>query len=185
MEVIETDPLIPEFDYTSASYDSVFENLVNFEVQFKNLSIGKYKEITWDFGDGSKSIDKDPKKKYSKAGTYTIQLKLKDFDGCIVSFSKSIVITDYFLEIPNVFTPNDDSVNDYFYPQFMFIKDIHVIIINKWGEIVYESKDLDTSGWDGKHNGGRATIGNYVCKVRHTTLDGRIVDQSIVFYLGR
>jgi gliding motility-associated-like protein len=185
MEVIETDPLIPEFDYTSASYDSVYENLVNSEVQFKNLSIGKYKEITWDFGDGSKSMDKDPKKKYAKAGTYTIQLKLKDFDGCIVSFSKSIVITDYFLEIPNVFTPNDDSVNDYFYPQFMFIKDIHVIIINKWGEIVYESKDLDTLGWDGKHNGGRATIGNYVCKVRHTTLDGRIVDQSIVFYLGR
>jgi gliding motility-associated-like protein len=185
MEVIETDPLIPEFDYTSASYDSVYENLVNFEVQFKNLSIGKYKEITWDFGDGSKSIDKDPKKKYSKAGTYIVQLKLKDLDGCVISFSKEIVITDYYLEFPNVFTPNDDSVNDNFYPKFIFIKDIHVTIINKWGELVYESKDLDALGWDGLHNGERATIGNYVCRVRHTTLDGRKIDQSAVFYLGR
>ena len=185
MEVIETDPLIPEFDYKSASYDLTFENLVNFEVQFKNLSIGKYKEASWDFGDGGSSLDKDPKKKYSKAGTYIVQLKLKDLDGCVVTFSKEIVITDYYLQFPNVFTPNDDSVNDFFYPKFIFIQDIHVTIINKWGELVYESKDLDALGWDGLHNGERAPIGNYVCRVRHTTLDGRKIDQSAVFYLGR
>ena len=185
MEVIETDPLIADFDYTSASFDFSFENLVNFEVQFKNLSIGKYKEASWDFGDGGSSLDKDPKKKYAKAGTYIVQLKLKDLDGCVISFSKEIVITDYYLEFPNVFTPNDDSVNDNFYPKFIFIKDIHVTIINKWGELVYESKALDALGWDGLHNGERATIGNYVCRVRHTTLDGRKIDQSAVFYLGR
>jgi len=185
MEVIETDPLIPDFDYTSASFDFSFENLVNFEVQFKNLSIGKYKEASWDFGDGGSSLDKDPKKKYAKAGTYIIQLKLKDLDGCVISFSKEIVITDYYLEFPNVFTPNDDSVNDHFYPKFIFIKDIHVTIINKWGELVYESKTLDALGWDGLHKGERALIGNYVCRVRHTTLDGRKIDQSSVFYLGR
>ena len=185
MEVIETDPLIPEFDYKSASYDLTFENLVNFEVQFKNLSVGKYKEASWDFGDGGSSLDKDPKKKYAKAGTYIVQLKLKDLDGCVVTYSKEIVITDYYLQFPNVFTPNDDSVNDFFYPKFIFIQDIHVTIINKWGELVYESKDLDALGWDGLHNGERAPIGNYVCRVRHTTLDGRKIDQSAVFYLGR
>jgi gliding motility-associated-like protein len=185
MEVIETDPLIPGFDYTSASFDLTYENLVNFEVQFKNLSIGKYKEASWDFGDGGSSLDKDPKKKYAKAGTYIIQLKLKDLDGCVVTFSKEIVITDYYLQFPNVFTPNDDSVNDHFYPKFIFIKEIDVTIINKWGEIVYESKALDALGWDGLHNGERAPIGNYVCRVRYTTLDGRKIDQSAVFYLGR
>ena len=185
MEVVETDPLIPEFDYKSTSYDLTFENLVNFEVQFKNLSVGKYKEASWDFGDGGSSLDKDPKKKYAKAGTYIVQLKLKDLDGCVVTYSKEIVITDYYLQFPNVFTPNDDSVNDFFYPKFIFIQDIHVTIINKWGELVYESKDLDALGWDGLHNGERSPIGNYVCRVRHTTLDGRKIDQSAVFYLGR
>jgi hypothetical protein len=57
--------------------------------------------------------------------------------------------------------------------------------MNKWGELVYESKDLDAKGWDGLYKGEKATIGNYVCKVRHTTLDGRVIDQSAVFYLGR
>jgi large repetitive protein len=185
MEVIETNPLILEFDYKSASFDFSFENLVNFEVQFKNLSVGKYKELSWDFGDGGSSLDNDPKKKYAKAGTYTVELKLEDLDACVVTYSKEIVITDYFLKIPNVFTPNEDGVNDHFNPKFIFIQDIHVTIINNWGELVYESKDLDALGWDGLHNGERATIGNYVCRVRHTTLDGRVIDQSSVFYLGR
>ncbi len=185
MEVIETDPLIPEFDYSSASFDFSYENLVNFEVQFNNSSIGKYKEVSWDFGDGATSLDWEPKHTYAKAGTYLVELKLKDLDGCVVSYTKEIIITDYYIEFPNVFTPNDDSVNDHFYPKFIYIKEIHVLIMNKWGELLFESKDLEAKGWDGKYNGDKAPIGNYVCKVRYTTLDGRVIDQSSVFYLGR
>jgi gliding motility-associated-like protein len=185
IEVLETDPLIPEFDYTSTSFELSKENLVNFEVQFKNLSAGKFKEASWDFGDGVSSTAPDPTHKYVKAGTYLVQLKLKDLSDCIVSFSKEIVINDYYLTFPTVFSPNQDGVNDYFYPKFLHISAIHVIIMNKWGELVYESKDIDAKGWDGLYKGEKATIGNYVCRVRHTTLDGRVIDRSSVFYLGR
>jgi gliding motility-associated-like protein len=185
IEVLETDPLIAEFDYTSASFDLSKENLVNFEVQFKNLSAGKFKEASWDFGDGVSSTAPDPTHKYVKAGTYLVQLKLKDLSDCIVSFSKEIVINDYYLKFPTGFSPNQDGINDYFYPKFLHISAIHVIIMNKWGELVYETKDIDAKGWDGLYKGEKAAIGNYVCKVRHTTLDGRVIDQSSVFYLGR
>jgi gliding motility-associated-like protein len=185
IEVVETDPLVASFDYTSASFDVSKENLVNFELQFKNLSVGKYKEASWDFGDAGASTEKDPTHKYSKPGTYTVQLKLKDLSDCIVSFSKEIVITDYYLKFPTVFTPNQDGVNDYFYPKFLHISAIQVTIMNKWGESVYESKDLDAKGWDGLYKGEKAPIGNYVVKVKHTTLDGRVLDQSSVFYLYR
>jgi gliding motility-associated-like protein len=185
MEVIETDPLIPEFDYSSASFEFSYENLVNFDVKFKNLSTGKYKEVIWEFGDGTESSEWEPSHKYAKPGTYTITLRLKDVDGCVVSFTREIVITDFFFEIPNVFTPNDDGVNDHFYPKFLYIQDIHVLIMNKWGELIYESKDLTAKGWDGKYKGENATIGNYVYRIRYTSLDGRVFDQSSVFYLGR
>jgi gliding motility-associated-like protein len=185
MEVIETDPLIPEFDYTSASFDLSKENLVNFEVQFKNLSVGKYKKVSWDFGESGTSTELNPTHKYVKAGTYTVQLRLRDLSGCIVSFAKTIVITDYYLKFPTVFTPNQDGVNDYFYPKYRHISDIQVSILNKFGVILYESKDLESEGWDGLYKGEKAPIGNYVCKVRHTTLDGRVIEQSSVFYLGR
>ena len=185
MEVIETDPLVPEFDYKSASFDFSYENLVNFEVKFTNKSTGKYKEVVWDFGDGTVSSEWEPTHKYAKPGTYTITLKLKDVDGCVVNFKREIVITDFFFEIPNVFTPNDDGVNDHFYPKFLYIKDIHFMVMNKWGELLFESKDLKSKGWDGTHKGGDATVGNYVFRVRYTTLDGRIFDHSAVFYLGK
>jgi gliding motility-associated-like protein len=185
MEVIETDPLVPEFDYESASFDFSYENLVNFEVKFTNTSVGKYKEVMWEFGDGSVSSEWEPTHKYAKPGTYTITLKLKDVDGCVVNFKREIVITDFFFEIPNVFTPNADGINDHFYPKFLYIKDIHFMVMNKWGELLFESKDLESKGWDGKHNGGDATVGNYVFRVRYTTLDGRIFDHSAVFYLGK
>jgi gliding motility-associated-like protein len=185
IEVIETDPIVPEFDYSSASFDFTYENLVNFEVKFTNTSTGKDKEVIWDFGDGTVSSEWDPTYKYAKPGTYTITLSLKDVDGCVVSFSREIVITDFFFEVPNVFTPNDDGINDHFYPKFLFIKDIHVLIMNKWGELLYESKDLEAKGWDGKYSKGDATVGNYVYRVKYTTLDGRVYDQSSVFYLRK
>ena len=185
MEVLEVDPPVPGFDFKSESFDLTDENLVNFEVKFKNLSTGKYKDVSWDFGDTGTSTDSVPTHKYVKEGTYTVILRVKDLDGCILSFSKSIVITDYYLKFPNVFTPNKDGVNDYFYPKMLYISDIHVFIVNRYGEVLHESKDLEAKGWDGLYKGEQAPIGNYVCKVRLTTLDGRVIDQSSVFYLGR
>ncbi|MCH7407146.1 gliding motility-associated C-terminal domain-containing protein [Belliella aquatica] len=184
-QVIEEDPLIPEFDFKSNSYEFSYENLVNFDIQFSNLSQGVYKEIVWEFGDGSTSTQWEPIHKYAKPGTYQITLKLKDLDGCIVEMRKEIVITDFFFEVPNVFTPNGDGVNDYFYPKFLYIKDIHVMIMNKWGELIYESKDLDAAGWNGKLKEEDAVIGNYAYRIQFTTLDGRLIDRSSVFLLAR
>ena len=185
MEVIEVDPPVPGFEYKSESLDKTTENLVNFDVKFKNLSTGKYKDVSWDFGDTGTSTEKDPTHKYVKEGTYTVVLKLKDLDGCIVSFSKTVVITDYYLKFPNVFTPNKDGINDHYYPKMLYISAVEVFILNKFGELLYESKDLEAKGWDGLYKGEQAPIGNYICKVRHTTLDGRVIEQSSVFYLGR
>jgi len=185
MEVIEVDPPVPGFEYKSESFDKTTENLVNFDVKFKNLSTGKYKDVSWDFGDTGTSTEKDPTHKYVKEGTYTVVLKLKDLDGCIVSFSKTVVITDYYLKFPNVFTPNKDGINDHYYPKMLYISAVEVFILNKFGELLYESKDLEAKGWDGLYKGELAPIGNYICKVRYTTLDGRVIDQSSAFYLGR
>jgi gliding motility-associated-like protein len=184
-QVIEEDPLIPDFDFSSSSYEFSYENLVNFDIQFSNLSQGVYKEIIWEFGDGSTSSAWEPIHKYAKSGTYQITLKLKDLEGCIVEISKEIVITDFFFEVPNIFTPNGDGVNDYFYPKFLYIKEIHVMIMNKWGELIYESKDLEAAGWDGKLKGKDAVIGNYAYRIQFTTLDGRLIDRSSVFLLAR
>jgi len=55
----------------------------------------------------------------------------------------------YFL--PNVFSPNDDGHNDLFmaFP-WKFIDSVHVVIHNRWGEPVFETRDPDVR-WDGTY----------------------------------
>jgi large repetitive protein len=183
--VIETDPLESDFDYLSASMAEHQENLVGFDVNFEELIVGKYKEVQWEFGDGSISGDLNPVHKYKKAGEYTVVLKVKGLDGCIVKTEKKIIITDYFLRIPNVFTPDGDGINDYFFPKYIHIAKIKLLIMNKWGELIYASENLDDQGWDGLVNGQEAPEGNYVYKMTYSTLDGREFTESSTFLLAR
>ena len=50
--------------------------------------------------------------------------------------------------IPNMFSPNGDSVNDKFFVYGFGIRDFDLKVFNRWGEKVYESTE-QTQGWDG------------------------------------
>lgn len=53
------------------------------------------------------------------------------------------------LEIPNVFTPNDDGINDFYQPKVTNISDWKMEIMNRWGELI-ATLDEQHSFWDGK-----------------------------------
>jgi gliding motility-associated-like protein len=66
---------------------------------------------------------------------------------------KTRVVGDQF---PNVFTPNNDGLNDVFMPIFpcpVIVSDFR--IYDRWGKLVFETKD-PLAGWDGKLNGKEA-----------------------------
>ncbi|MFM7467181.1 MAG: gliding motility-associated C-terminal domain-containing protein [Crocinitomicaceae bacterium] len=54
--------------------------------------------------------------------------------------------------VPNTFTPNGDEHNNLFYPVFsganLDRKSYSFLIYNRWGEIVYQTTDLN-EGWNG------------------------------------
>lgn len=54
--------------------------------------------------------------------------------------------------VPNTFTPNGDGVNDVLYARSNFISDIHFVVADRWGQIVFETYDIN-KGWDGIFNG--------------------------------
>jgi len=65
--------------------------------------------------------------------------------------------------IPNAFTPNGDGLNDYFRifglpPEN--ITQFNFQIFNRWGQVVYSSKDI-LSGWDGMLGGTICPEGDY------------------------
>lgn len=62
---------------------------------------------------------------------------------------------------PNVFSPNGDKINDSFLILSDDIINIHLIIYDRWGNQVFETKDLNTA-WDGVFQGQPAPVGVYV-----------------------
>jgi gliding motility-associated-like protein len=59
-------------------------------------------------------------------------------------------VTEYFdFTIPNVFTPNNDGVNDDFYPSIIGINDWELKILNRWGNEIISLNENNTT-WSGE-----------------------------------
>lgn len=180
---VENLEIIPEAAIESAAFEQYNSYLVNFEIQFLNKSFGQITSYFWDFGDGKESFEENPKHTYTAEGNYEITLTITDVFGCSAVVKKKISVFDYYLVVPNAFTPNGDGINDTFFPRYINIESLQFWILNKWGETIYFSDDMNSQGWDGKINGVIATPGNYVYRLKFQTLDGRTQTQTDLFIL--
>ena len=174
-------------DFTSL-FESQAEfqgDLVGFEVNFNPQAIWPFLVISWDFGDGSSSALPTPIHRYANKGTYLVTLTVLDVVGCLLKTSRKMQVLDYYLQIPNVFTPNGDALNDTFFPKFRFIRNLQLQVMNKWGELIYRSRGVDDPGWDGTVSGQKAPEGVYVYKMSYQVPDGRVFTFSSTFLLAR
>lgn len=65
--------------------------------------------------------------------------------------------------IPNVFTPNGDGYNDRFEITHAEYWDLQQVIYNRWGQILFESRN--GSFWDGTYRGNPCAEGAYFYKI--------------------
>jgi gliding motility-associated-like protein len=146
---------------------------VPLNVVFTNNSVNGV-TYQWSFGDGS-PLDQsaNPNHTYTNAGTYTVILITTNANGCVDTTSFTIVVDmPYSLIIPNVFTPNNDGLNDAFMPKFTGVSELTCNIYNRWGEIVYTWNTLN-GYWNGiTKNGGVAPDGTYYYVMILKAMDG-------------
>ena len=180
---VENTDVMLNADIESIGFDQYNAFLVGIPVQFQNKSIGNVISYFWDFGDGNSSIETNPIHTYQTAGEFEIKLQAIDAFGCLLELTKEIQIIDYFLVVPNVFTPNGDGINDYFFPKFLNIEKLEFWVLNKWGETIFYTNDIQSNGWDGTTGSDIAMPGNYVFKLKFETVDGRIETKTDVFLL--
>lgn len=55
-----------------------------------------------------------------------------------------------FVFLPNAFTPNSDNVNNVLYLRSNIVDEMELYIYDRWGQLVFESKDINV-GWNGKY----------------------------------
>ena len=114
----------------------------------------------WDFDGGEVVTNGNTSTvKWLTAGTHTVSLTVTDANRNCYSPVTKVPINNKLCKVtvPNVFTPNGDGKNDYFYiVNLEFYPNTHCIIYNRWGGKVYESNDYKND-WDGKN----VTAGTY------------------------
>lgn len=76
--------------------------------------------------------------------------------------------------IPNAFSPNGDGINDVFRVVATNALDIHMLIYNRWGEVVYDNGNTSPQ-WNGTYKGKQQEIGVYVYLITITYTDGTAV----------
>jgi gliding motility-associated-like protein len=90
------------------------------------------------------------------AGLYRVTVT--DFNSCTVTDSLTLKpVNEICVGIPNAFSPNGDGINEYWdlsritlYPQS------EVIIMNRWGEVVWKSEKGYPDPWNGRDLKGKA-----------------------------
>ncbi len=81
------------------------------------------------------------------------------------------------LYVPNVFTPNNDGLNDRFGVSGQNIKEFEITILNKWGEIVYHSYDVHET-WDGNFHGRVVANSVYIYQITAKGYDGEEINKT-------
>lgn len=80
--------------------------------------------------------------------------------------------------IPNVFTPNNDNVNDEFVikPNGITVTDYNIKIYNRWGSLMFSSQNINIS-WDGRTTAGVKVsegIYYYIISLNNTEYKGEL-----------
>jgi len=150
-------------------------------------------EFSWDFGDDSEiSTEENPVHTYTYPDdTYTVIYTAK-IDDCEDIFTDTIEITipdPVFNEPANVFTPNNDGINDYFKLDVEDLASLEGWVYSRWGKTVCRWKSVEEAqtGWDGKIKGSNtdAVAGVYYYYIKAVDYFGEEIVKKGAVHLFR
>lgn len=147
----------------------------------------------WDFGDGNTSTEYEPQHLYKQEGFYTIKLTAYNQFDCPDSIVRENIVKvekGGQVLIPNAFSPGgggstagSDGKNDVFLPLTQGVTEFELLIFNRWGELLFQSRDPE-QGWDGTYNGRLCQQDVYIYKMAGSYENGekfvRIGDVNLI-----
>jgi len=182
----------PNFNFTSPS-NSLSPGtavLAREEVTFSNITEGAYISSVWSFGDGTDLVEVDRvsenptsvRHTYPISGTYFVTLRVRNLYGCDKEITKVISVGKGFNVLaPNVFSPNNDGINDKFSVVFSGFSNLSFSVFNNRGNLLYNETvsepdpqnpvGLKVEGWDGENSGSETPYYVYA-------IEGQLLDEK-------
>ena len=152
---------LPKANFYFDSKDDI--TILEPTVDFYNLS--SEGQMLWNFGDDEFSTEINPTHFYNDAGWHEITLSIENESGCVDTISKELLVqSTLVLFLPSAFTPDGDNINDTFGPSGFSmdrLSSFQFQVLNKWGQVIFETFDRDLR-WNGVLNNGQdAMIDTY------------------------
>ncbi len=133
------------------------------------LNYPQNSNYTWNTGETGDMIQ------VSESGNYIVTVS-NSCGSHSDTASVQFIVCD--LDVPNVFTPNGDGVNDFFQlVEFQGLENFNIVIFNRWGNKINEFNEPDFK-WDGKDASGKVSVeGVYFYRVTTETLNGKEIEK--------
>ncbi len=145
---------LPEVDF---GMDTIYI----FKGDAAKLSVGdQYSAYLWSTGSTNSEIF------VSSPGQYWVEVQ--NYQCCYNV--DSVYVVQYELYVPNAFRPSS-PINYEFKPVVPFnaVQDYHLMIFDRWGQMIFESKELG-NGWDGEIRNQPAPFGVYAWRINYNTI---------------
>jgi gliding motility-associated-like protein len=166
--------LIEVYDYPMANFGftPTVINVLEPTALFIDSSSTDVTFFQWNFGtNGSLGMSNLQHPQFTfpntEPNTFPIELIVTNANGCRDTLTRTILMNGvYSFYVPTAFTPNNDGVNDYFFPQGEGIDPLNydMYIFDRWGNLIFSTDDVNKQ-WDGTHLGEKAKSDVYVWRI--------------------
>ncbi|MDD2386798.1 MAG: gliding motility-associated C-terminal domain-containing protein [Bacteroidales bacterium] len=113
------------------------------------------------------------------------KVSFRDENNCIATDTvyirvKKVICGDPYVYVPNAFTPNGDGNNDYFKPYYplALVTELYFAVYDRWGNAIFETTDINSSGWDGTYKGESLATDVYVFWLKARCLNGEVYNHK-------
>jgi gliding motility-associated-like protein len=104
-------------------------------------------------------------------------VRITSISGCVTTDTLSVyVFKESGIYVPKAFSPNGDGQNERLYPELVNFASLQYFrVYNRWGQLVYETRSMSTTGWDGTFNGVKQPMDTYTWFAVGTDKNGKVV----------
>lgn len=148
--------------------------------------VQNYELIRWDDRTDKQVIHNDIAKRrmyldenldYDWGGYWYRVVAYENGGNDAISLSNDVyLIQKPLLHVPTAFTRNGDGLNENWGIVDVFVRDYHMQVYNRWGQLIFESRDKNQQ-WDGTFRGAPPIDNVFIWQVRYTGWDYSIHNQ--------
>ncbi|MFN5920202.1 MAG: gliding motility-associated C-terminal domain-containing protein [Bacteroidota bacterium] len=183
-DICGTDTLFSNVDIINCSYNctgiigSTSDSCLQSEISFSIISDSAITAVNWNFDDpasGSRNTSTafTTSHRFSATGTYQVKA-IVEFTCGKDTLQKTILVlpcdtasVECTMNIPNIFTPNSDKLNDNFFPLPTCETELFEFsVFNRWGQQVFTTTN-PAEKWDGRTHGNECPDGVYVYLLKY------------------